>query len=122
MLGKLSGASGYKQAIILRTDLGMGKGKLVAQGSHASVDAFLKAPPAVRAAWQESGCEKICLKAGSEKELATLFQKAKNAGLPASIIADAGHTQVEAGSKTAVAIGPAKESEIDAITGELKLL
>ncbi|MBD3390105.1 peptidyl-tRNA hydrolase, partial [Candidatus Micrarchaeota archaeon] len=25
----------YKQAIVLRADLGLGKGKLVAQGAHA---------------------------------------------------------------------------------------
>ena len=35
-----------KQAIILRIDLGMGKGKLVAQGSHASLAAFLEAKKA----------------------------------------------------------------------------
>ena len=32
-----------KQVIILRTDLDMGKGKLCAQGAHASIESFLKA-------------------------------------------------------------------------------
>ena len=100
----------------------MSTGKLCAQAAHASLEAYLKAAPAARNAWAVSGCEKICLKVAGEKELASLFQKAKNAGLPAAIIADAGHTQIPAGSKTAVAIGPALEKDVDAITGELKLL
>jgi len=115
----------YKQAIILRADLGMGKGKLVAQGCHASIDAFEKArssKPDWVEEWKESGCKKIAVKVQSERELVEVFMRAKKAKLPCSLITDAGHTQVEPGSKTAVAIGPAPESEIDEITDKLKLL
>jgi len=35
---------------------------------------------------------------------------------------DAGRTQIAAGSRTVLAIGPAPVKEIDAVTGELKLL
>jgi len=115
----------YKQAIILRSDLGMGKGKLVAQGCHASIDAYDKAcnsKPEWVGGWKEGGCKKIAVKVPSERELVEVFMRAKKAKLPCSLIMDAGHTQVEPGSKTAVAIGPAPESEIDAITDKLKLL
>ena len=115
----------YKQAIILRSDLGMGKGKLVAQGAHASLQACDKASasrPDWVEGWRGCGCEKVVVKVASERELVGIFAKARKARLPCAIIADAGHTQIEPGSKTAVAIGPAPENEIDAITGGLKLL
>lgn len=115
----------YKQAIVLRADLGMGKGKLVAQGCHASIDAFEKATaskPDWVEEWKEGGCKKIVVKVSSERELIDVFMRAKKAKLPCSLITDAGHTQVEPGSKTAVAIGPAPEQEIDEITDKLKLL
>jgi PTH2 family peptidyl-tRNA hydrolase len=117
--------AGYKQAIVLRADLGMGKGKLVAQGCHASIDAFEKAcgqKPEWVDAWKQGGCKKVAVKVKSEQELLEIFTAAKKAKLPCSLITDAGHTQIEPGSKTAVAIGPGPEKEIDAITDKLKLL
>lgn len=114
-----------KQAIILRSDLGMGKGKLVAQGSHASLLAYEDAQRDDEKAardWDDTGCKKIVLKVGSEKELVELFAKAKKAKLPCALIMDAGHTQLEPGTKTAVGIGPAEEGALDRITGHLKLL
>ena len=115
----------YKQAIVLRADLGMGKGKLVAQGCHASIDAFEKASaskPDWVAEWRQGGCRKVAVKVSSERELVEIFMRAKKVKLPCSLITDAGHTQVEPGSKTAVAIGPAPETEINSITDKLKLL
>ncbi len=111
-----------KQVLIVRTDLGMGKGKIAAQCAHGSIAAFLKADASVRDEWVDSGMPKIVLKVSGEKELAVLFQKAKKAGLPAALIQDAGHTQIDPGSKTVVGIGPAEETELDKVTGELKLL
>ncbi|PIT85612.1 aminoacyl-tRNA hydrolase [Candidatus Micrarchaeota archaeon CG10_big_fil_rev_8_21_14_0_10_59_7] len=111
-----------KQVIVLRADLKMGKGKMVAQGSHASLDAYRKAPDSSRRVWEASGMEKVALKVSSEKELLAVFEKARRAKLPCSLIRDAGHTQIEPGTITACAIGPADENEIDAITGKLKLL
>ncbi|HII39353.1 TPA: peptidyl-tRNA hydrolase, partial [Candidatus Micrarchaeota archaeon] len=111
----------FKQAIILRNDLGMGKGKLVAQGSHASLLAYDVARLEHRewaSEWGESGCKKVTLKVGSEKELGQLFVAAKKLKLPAALVTDAGHTQVEPGTKTAVAIGPAPEKEVDTLTRE----
>ena len=115
----------FKQAIILRTDLGMGKGKMVAQGAHASLHAFQKTVEKnkeIAYAWEEEGCRKIVLRAASERELMTLFEKAKKAGLPVTYIRDAGATQLEAGTITALGIGPWKSEEIDEVTKHLKLL
>lgn len=107
---------------MLRTDLGMGKGKLVAQGSHAALVAYSKAGEVEKKAWDLSGQKKIVLKASSEEELLEFFMRCKEAGLKPALIRDAGHTQIPAGSITAFAVGPAEEGKIDSILGQLKLL
>lgn len=114
-----------KQAIVVRTDLGMGKGKVAAQVAHASLSAAEGARQRKNGwyeDWREGGQAKIVLKVGSESDLLELFRKAKAAGLPASMIEDRGLTQLEPGTTTCVGIGPAPDSEVDAITGKLKLL
>jgi len=121
----VSGERHIKQVIVLRTDLGMGKGKLAAQAAHASIDSYLRAVrknEEISIEWMAIGMPKTVLKVESEKELIIIFQKAKDMGLPASLITDAGKTQIEPGTKTCVGIGPAFTGEIDRITGELRLL
>ena len=112
----------YKQAIVLRTDLEMGKGKLVAQGSHASLGAYLKANSIEQKAWEISGQKKIVLKLNSESDLLEYFTRCKDAGLKPSLIRDAGHTQIPSGTITCFGVGPADASKIDSVLGELKLL
>ncbi len=115
----------FKQAIVIRTDLGMGKGKMVAQGSHASLHAFQRDVDKSREiayAWEEEGCRKIVLRAGSEKELMDVYEKARERKLPATYVRDAGETQLSPGTLTAVGIGPWRAKEIDEITRNLKLL
>lgn len=58
----------------------------------------------------------------SEDELETLQAQAISLGLVAEVIADAGRTQIEAGSHTVLGIGPGPKSLINEITGSLKLL
>ena len=114
-----------KQAIVVRTDLGMGKGKVAAQVAHASLSAAEVARERKErwyGAWKEGGQAKIVLKVGSEPDLREVFQKAKAAGLPTSLIEDRGLTQIEPGTATCVGVGPAPDADVDAITGKLKLL
>jgi len=115
-------SSVFKQVVVLRTDLGMGKGKLVAQAGHALLAACKKADGKTIREWEATGCEKVAVRASSEKELLALRDEARRLKLPTALIRDAGHTQVPAGSITALAIGPAKEEEVDRVTGGLKLL
>jgi peptidyl-tRNA hydrolase, PTH2 family len=111
-----------KQAILIRQDLKLPKGKAAAQAAHASVDATLKSDSKTVKDWQKQGMAKIVLKVKDEKELIRFFQLAKDANLKSSLITDAGKTVIAPGTKTCVAIGPAEDEEIDAIVGELKLL
>jgi PTH2 family peptidyl-tRNA hydrolase len=110
-----------KQAIVVRTDLKMGKGKASAQVAHASVAVLEKADQSIVRQWKEEGMKKVVLKISGKKELLELFEEAKKR-LPTALIKDAGLTQIKPGEPTCIAIGPAKEEELDRITGELKLL
>jgi PTH2 family peptidyl-tRNA hydrolase len=114
-----------KQAIVVRTDLEMGKGKIAGQAAHASVGAYIFAEtfdPRGTDKWNREGAKKIVLKVSGEKELFTIFQKAKDEDLPCILIHDAGKTQLEPGTATAVGIGPAEDNKIDKIISALKLL
>ncbi len=110
-----------KQAIIIRKDLKMGPGKVAAQASHASLEAYKKASDKQREEWESEGQKKVVLKIGSEKEIISLFERAKLKKLPSALIRDAGHTQISSGTITALGIGPYDDDVIDFITGDLKL-
>jgi PTH2 family peptidyl-tRNA hydrolase len=110
-----------KQAIVARADLGMGEGKLAAQVAHASLMAYENAADADAREWKRSGQKKVVLKVGSERDLYEIQEEAKAAGLPTGLVRDAGHTQLEPDTPTAVAVGPASDAAVDEVTGSLSL-
>lgn len=126
-----------KQVIVIRKDLNMRKGKMVAQGSHASLGAVLMIQkdqfdnsPNTRQydhdpflEWINGTFTKICVGVNSETELMQVYKDAIQAGLPVKLITDAGHTEFHGQpTRTCLAIGPAWSVEIDKITGGLTLL
>lgn len=114
-----------KQVIVLRKDLNMRKGKMIAQGAHASVKVVLemKNPSEAAKVWMEGAFTKIAVGVNTEEELLALYQKAFQQGLPCALIQDSGKTEFGGvPTYTAVAIGPAFPDQIDPITGHLKLL
>jgi PTH2 family peptidyl-tRNA hydrolase len=120
LIKRLRGVGELKQVIAVRADLKLSKGKLASQVAHASVTAAEKSPQ--RKGWIDEGQKKSVVKVASERELLEVFEAAKNLGLPAALIEDAGRTEIPAGTKTCVGIGPAPEKEVDKVTGRLKLL
>ncbi len=110
-----------KQAIVVRTDLGMGTGKTAAQVAHASLKAYDNADDETGRSWRTGGAKKIVLKASGESQLRELAEKARRERLPHALISDAGHTQLKPGTVTALAVGPAEENHVDRVTGELSL-
>ena len=123
--------SRFKQVIVVRNDLNMRKGKMIAQGAHASIMFLVhrlcnpeigKKDSAIQE-WLTHGMTKICVRVDSEAELLEIGQKAEDAGLTVHVITDAGHTEFGGvPTKTCLAIGPDEEEKIDAVTGNLKLL
>lgn len=111
----------YKQAVVLKEDLKMSKGKSIAQACHASLKAYNRADEEERDKWDSQGAKKIALDIG-DNDIKSRFQKAKREGLPAYLVKDAGLTEVKSGTVTALGIGPAAESKIDSITGDLSLI
>jgi len=110
--------------LIVRTDLKMGKGKIAAQCSHASLSAYEKTQikePKWAGEWKEQGQAKIVVKVGSKEELLEWFEKLKNL-FPCALIKDAGRTQIPSGETTCVGVGPAPENELNKFTKDLKLL
>ncbi len=128
-----------KQVIVVRTDLNMRKGKMSALAAHAAMLFLCRnlnwchmtindkvatfCPTSVEYEWLTGSFTKVVVGANSLEELEELHRKAEEAGLTSHLMVDNGETEF-GGVKTvtALAIGPDYSSEIDPITGHLKLL
>jgi len=112
-----------KQTLVIRNDLNMRKGKMVAQGAHAALSAaltVLETPDCKE--WLETGMTKIVLYVPSEEELIKLYNLSVSRGFPTSLIKDKAHTEFKEPTFTAIAIGPADKEKIDELTKDLPLL
>ena len=98
-----------KIVFVVRTDLGMTKGKIAAQCGHATLACYKRASkldPKLVQRYERQGQPKIALKcSGGEEELEIMQAQAVSLGLVAEIIHDAGRTQIAAGSATVLGIG-----------------
>jgi PTH2 family peptidyl-tRNA hydrolase len=110
-----------KQAIVARADLNMGEGKLAAQVAHASLSAYEDADRRTKNEWKGEGQKKIVLQADGESQLFELADVAEREGIAHAIVRDAGHTELEPGTVSALAVGPAREDIVDRVTGDLSL-
>lgn len=110
-----------KQAIVARGDLEMSAGKLATQVAHASLLAYDNTSPDAQEEWKRGGQKKVVVRVDDELSVIALKDQAEAAGLPTGLVKDAGHTQLEPGTVTAVAIGPAGDARVDDITGDLPL-
>uniref|UniRef100_A0A060T3W3 peptidyl-tRNA hydrolase n=1 Tax=Blastobotrys adeninivorans TaxID=409370 RepID=A0A060T3W3_BLAAD len=113
-----------KLVLVVRSDLKMGKGKVAAQCSHATLACYkslARSDPALLNRWESTGQAKVTLQCGDEEEMKLLQAMAMSLNLTARVIHDAGRTQIAAGSATVLGIGPAPKSAVDQVTGSLKL-
>jgi peptidyl-tRNA hydrolase, PTH2 family len=130
------GPGDVKQVIVIRRDLHMRRGKEIAQGSHASSawisfavadalrrgDTMLDLSTISEAAkvWLTSSFRKVTLQVQTEEDIVALHEQAVAAGLESQLITDSGKTEFGGNPTiTALAIGPNRAADIDAITGHL---
>jgi PTH2 family peptidyl-tRNA hydrolase len=124
----------HKQVIVMRDDLNMRKGKMVAQGCHASLGALLSVAEHLDNTveipldehikpWLKGSFTKVCVRITGQAELEKLVYKAKQMGIPAVLITDNGKTEFNGiPTVTCAGIGPGPVEQIDLLTGHLKLL
>ena len=115
----------YKMVIVMRTDLNMSIGKMIAQACHAAVSCSEEAKRTQTKhwrRWRDEGAKKVALQADSLEELEELAKKAESLDITYVLIQDAGHTEVPPGTTTCLGIGPHQEQFIDKVTGNLPLL
>jgi len=133
-----------KMVIAVRRDLRMRRGKEGAQVGHASMwwlqqrlrDAVEReengdAPDNVcealrlsgpEVAWLTGGgCKKVVVQVADLGELLALRKRARDAGLEAHLVVDAGLTEFGEPTPTCVGIGPDREELLDPVTGDLEL-
>jgi PTH2 family peptidyl-tRNA hydrolase len=122
-----------KQVIVIRRDLGMRRGKEIAQGAHAAMawlteryrrSATFDFPLSeAERDWLTQGrSAKIVAQVAGEGELLALLEQARSAGLEAHVIMDAGRTEFGGvPTRTALAVGPDYAEKIDPVTRALKL-
>lgn len=112
-------------------------GKMIAQGSHASLS-FLSEKIGFRThgvqnqniefdaeeqEWLTNSFTKVCVKVDSEEELLHVYNEAKKNGLRAHLILDSGRTEFHGvPTYTCCAIGPNYSHKINKVTQNLKLL
>jgi PTH2 family peptidyl-tRNA hydrolase len=117
----------YKQVILIRSDIGMDCGKKCVQVAHASVMGVDLCVDDTAKMWRRYGMRKIVLKVSDIQTLTDIVQKARAFGIKVAIVVDAGLTQLEPGTTTAVGFEPLSENseknkDLSKFTSSLKLL
>lgn len=123
-----------KVMILMRTDLNMRKGKMIAQAAHGIHYMILDQLVGTTdlsdevkghrhrdefKEWNAGEHTKITVGVDSLAQLNTICRKAGDAGIPAYIVEDLGKTDVPALTVTCAILGPAKKEELDKFTGKL---
>jgi peptidyl-tRNA hydrolase, PTH2 family len=108
----MSSSKREKQVIVIRKDLGMSPGKMIAQAAHAIAEGRRG----------HTRIKRVALYCDDEQALREICRQATAANISFSPVVDSGKTEVEPGTFTCAAIGPAEECDIDEITGRLSLI
>jgi len=104
-------------------------GKAAAQLGHAFVNSLLEASkqnPNIVSEYQDDGLgTKVCLVSETLQDLEIAYHKAKDAGIPCSLIIDSGHIHLPDFDGlpivTALGIGPCTREQIKNINKRFKL-
>jgi len=119
-----------KQVIVMRRDLGMRRGKEIAQGAHAAMiwlSLRIRQPgfafSEAERRWLDGEFTKVCVRVDSEEERLGVVRAAQEAGVIDHLCVDAGRTEFHGvPTPTCCAVGPDFAERIDPISGHRKLL
>ena len=114
----------FKQVLVIRLDLEMGRGKAAVQCAHAAVSAAEDARNHENEwwkKWMEEGQMKIAVKVLDLESVLDLERKGRAKGIPVHLVRDKGLTQVPPGTVTCLGLGPAPSEIVDSLTGNLAL-
>jgi len=115
----------FKMVLVLRGELRLTAGKAAVQAAHAAVMLVRRAEtrdPESLETWLGQGQKKIALVVPTLTELESLERAARVRGVATMWVEDAGFTEVPPGTRTCLGLGPAPDTELDPITGQLDLL
>ena len=115
----------FKQVLVVRLDLDMGRGKAAVQCAHAAVSAAEEARNHSHTwwkAWMEEGQLKVAVRVPDLASILDLERKGMSKGIPVHLVKDRGLTQVPPGTVTCLGLGPAPSDIVDSLTGNLALL
>lgn len=111
--------------LVVRSDLGLKKGKIASQCAHAAIMCYMKSASINKSklnGWLGQGQPKIVVKVDDLQEMEKIAKFARDKNVVAEIVRDAGRTQVSSGTATVLGLGPDSSEVIDSLVGHLKLL
>lgn len=112
----------YKCVVLVRSDLEMSCGKIVAQCGHGIAQTMKGSNKQVIREWMRTGEKIVALKVSNLERMEQLKKQANKQKLFAKIIYDAGHTEVEPNTPTVCVIGPGLDGIVSQITKNQQLL
>lgn len=116
----------YKLVLLVRSDLKMSKGKIVAQCGHAVCSAVCYGNNICESYkmtnWRETGETIIALRVPNLITMSMIMDIANRKGVAHGVITDAGLTEVSPDTITVGYLGPDTIEKIDKLSGQLRLL
>lgn len=110
-------------SIIVRDDLKMSKGKMMAQCVHSIMMLYEKGDKTKIDKWQDMYGEKVVILRANKQKIKQLQKEGiQEFGIESFWVVDAGRTEVEEGTETVCIFEPTKSKYIQKLTRGLKLM
>lgn len=111
-----------KMWLAIRTDLNMSPGKLAVQSGHAFGGLYSGLDYSILRRYREGASPKVAVQVDGEVALRQVQTEAWRLGIGAYLVIDAGRTELEPGTPTVCAFGPARRIDLSSFLKRLRLL
>ena len=112
----------YKCVLLIREDITMSTGKMIAQCGHGIAQSIKGSNKKIIREWMRNGEKIVSVKVKNLTEMEDIKKRSNKAGIYSKIIYDAGLTEVDPDTPTICVVGPDLESKISPFTNHLRLL